>query len=54
MTLQNADAVFTTPVNASKVNLYSNFKPTIVVFDEAARATKMTTNIISAFYNPMV
>ena len=51
-TLADADAVFCTNNAASKVNLYTNFRPKLLVCDEACRATELSILSAFAFYKP--
>lgn len=50
-TLLDADAVFTTPVSASKFSS-SMFSPALVIFDEAPHARELSTLIALAKFNP--
>jgi hypothetical protein len=53
-TLATADVIFCTINAASKVNLYENFRPGMIVCDEACRATEISTLSLLAFYDPKV
>jgi hypothetical protein len=53
-TLAAADVIFCTINVASKVNLYENFQPRMIVCDEACRATEISTMSLFAFYEPSV
>ena len=52
LTLANADAIFCTTNTASKVNLYKNFQPGLIICDEACRSTEISTLSLFAFYCP--
>ena len=51
-TLANADAIFCTINAASKVNLYENFQPRLIIVNEVYRATELSILSIYVFYKP--
>ena len=54
LTLAAADVIFCTINIASKVNLYENFWPGMIVCDEVCRATEISTISLLAFYEPSI
>jgi hypothetical protein len=53
-TLATVDVIFCTINTASKVNLYKNFRPGMIVCDEACRATEISTLSLLMFYDPKI
>lgn len=53
-TLAAADVVFTTIGNASKAALNRNFEATLIIADEAARATELQIITLVALYRPHI
>jgi len=52
LTLADADTIFCTTNAASKVNLFSNFQPGLIAYDEACWVTEISILSLFTFYNP--
>jgi RecA/RadA recombinase len=50
--ISEADGIVATLAGGAKVNLATNYKPVLVILDEAARVTELKTMIMYALYSP--
>lgn len=53
-TISVADIIITTPAAATHKLVGTNFKPTVIIYDQAGKARELSTLVPLGFYNPLL